>query len=241
MGPDFGSAPILVSPDATLSYWKPGLRSDLFDFAREFVKPGHTVWDIGANVGLFSVAAAHQATHRGTVVAVEADLWLAGLLRRSAALQSPGSASILVIPAAASDQPGIASFNIVQRGRASNYLADREAESENGQDRPVAGGIREQVPVFALTLDALLDLGLPAPHVLKIDVEGAEARVLQGANRILAESRPVILCEVWAKNGGHRTVTGLLARHRYRLYDWNAETRSEVELAAFNTLALPRP
>lgn len=203
MGPDFGSAPILVSPDATLSYWKPGLRSDLFDFAREFVKPGHTVWDIGANVGLFSVAAAHQATHRGTVVAVEADLWLAGVLRRSAALQSPGSASILVIPAAASDQPGIASFNIVQRGRASNYLADREAESENGQDRPVAGGIREQVPVFALTLDALLDLGLPGPHVLKIDVEGAEARVLQGGEPPRHSVRG--LGQKWRPSDGHGT------------------------------------
>jgi tRNA G37 N-methylase Trm5 len=50
---------------------------------RELVRPGTTVWDIGANVGLFSFAAASLGAQ---VVAVEADIWLANLMQRSAQL-----------------------------------------------------------------------------------------------------------------------------------------------------------
>src|SRR5580700_3216301 len=52
--PDFYACPILVSPDASLRYWKAGIESDLFDYAREFVQPGSIVWDIGSNVGVFA-------------------------------------------------------------------------------------------------------------------------------------------------------------------------------------------
>lgn len=83
---DFGSAPILTSPDASLRFWKPRIESDLFDFAREFVKSDSVVWDVGANVGLFTVAAAQRAGASGKVIAVEADIWLAELLRKTATL-----------------------------------------------------------------------------------------------------------------------------------------------------------
>src|ERR1700742_807899 len=65
---DLGSAPIHVSPDASLHHWKPRLQSDLFDLARQFVQPGDTVWDIGANVGLFTIAAAQKAGPQGSIV-----------------------------------------------------------------------------------------------------------------------------------------------------------------------------
>ena len=119
---DFGSVPILVSPDAALSFWKTRTESDLFDFAREFVEAGSVVWDVGANVGLLSIAAAQRAGVSGKVMAVEADIWLAALLRKSAAMQPSTSAPIQVIPAAVFDSPTIASFNVAKRGRASNFL-----------------------------------------------------------------------------------------------------------------------
>jgi FkbM family methyltransferase len=54
--------------------------------AAETVGPGNTVWDIGANLGLFGFAAAVAAGPSGRVLAVEPDTALAGLLRRSAAV-----------------------------------------------------------------------------------------------------------------------------------------------------------
>lgn len=227
---DLGGAALYVSPDATLGFWKPGLKSDLFDLAREFVKPGDTVWDIGANVGLFSVAAAHRALPAGRVIAVEADVWLVSLLRRTAAGLGAASAQIEVLPAAVFKTCGIATFNIANRGRASNFLA-----TETGQSQ--TGGVRESVQVMTITLDWLLEQG-SRPAVVKVDVEGAELDVFRGAERLLAEARPVILCEVQSKSRAE--MTALFKQHRYDLYDWDAKPRVPTEQTTYNTLAIPR-
>jgi len=61
---EFGAAPIFVSPDAALCFWHKDLANcdpALLDAARELVQPGDVVWDVGANVGLFSFAAAARA------------------------------------------------------------------------------------------------------------------------------------------------------------------------------------
>lgn len=46
-----------------------------------------------------------------------------------------------------------------------------------------------------MSLDEFAALHAP-PDVIKIDIEGAEARVLAGAARLLAERRPIVICEV---------------------------------------------
>ena len=162
---------LYVSPDARLSHLTGRFEDDLLDLAREQVEPGTVVWDVGANVGVFSVAAAAMG---GQVVAFEADPWLAGLLRKSAALQ-PDPFRVLCL--ALSDHCGVVDFAIANRGRASNALV--------GFGKSQMGGVREVVTVPALTLDALL-ADLPAPDLVKIDVEGAEISVLSGAKDLLA-------------------------------------------------------
>lgn len=225
----FGSVPILISPDASLRFWKTRLESDLFDFACEFVHPGSVVWDVGANVGLLSVAAAQRAQVSGGVLAIEADIWLAEMLRKSAAMQPATSAHIEVIAAAAFDSPSIASFNVAKRGRASNFLSAAGGLSETG-------GVRETVSVPTITLDSLLENN-SAPSVLKIDVEGAEYNVLKGARRVLAEAHPVVLIEVSDK--WRDEVTEILVRNGYELFDWDAKPRVRVDRVGFNTLAIP--
>jgi FkbM family methyltransferase len=226
---DFGSAPILTSPDASLQFWKPGIESDLFDFAREFVKPDSVVWDVGANVGIFTVAAARHAGASGKVIAVEADIWLAELLRKTAALQSQASAPIQIIPAAVFDKSSIASFHIAKRGRACNFLSDVAGSSQTG-------GVRETVSIVTITLDWLLEQ-TSAPDVIKIDVEGAGYNVLIGAERVLTEARPVVLVEVFKQSCDR--VTDLLLRHDYTLFDWDSKPRERAHRACHNTLAIP--
>jgi FkbM family methyltransferase len=226
-----GGGIIHVSPDSSLSFWRPQLSSDLFDFASEFVKPGQNVWDVGANVGLFAFGAAHQAGAGGRVVAVEADVWLVGLLRRSAAELAPGSANVEILPAAASDSVGIAEFNIARRGRSANYLVNSTTSASQ------SGGIRERVQVMTLTLDWLLERR-PAPAVLKIDVEGAECAVLNGARRMLRDVRPVILCEVGEQNTAE--ATRIFSDNSYIMHDWDNRAQGPRDSAAWNTLAVPR-
>ena len=90
---DFGGVPILVTPSAGLRYLARSMNDVdpvLMNLVKEFVRPGSVVWDIGANVGLFTFAAASLAGPGGQVMAMEPDAWLVQLLRRSAKLQPPG-------------------------------------------------------------------------------------------------------------------------------------------------------
>ena len=81
--------PIFVSPDAQLKYLKPGIRAfdrDLIDISEKYLTSKSNVWDIGANVGIFTFAASSIA-NKGTIVSIEADVWLASILRKTACLK----------------------------------------------------------------------------------------------------------------------------------------------------------
>ena len=230
----FDGTRIYVSTEGGLRYLARAMsRVDpaLLRLAAEVVRPGDTVWDIGANMGLFSMAAAVMAGPEGQVLAVEPDTDLVGLLRRSAAGASR-HAPVEILPAAVSDTVSVARFRIAQRNRATSHLA--------GFGSAMAGGVRSTRLVPTVTLDWLA-ARFPAPDVLKIDVEGAELAVLAGGGEVLDGSRAVI-CEVT----GHNTaaVSELLSARGYTLYDGDLipAEREPVPAAPYNTLALaPEP
>jgi FkbM family methyltransferase len=88
--------------------------------------------------------------------------------------------------------------------------------------------------VPAVTIDSLLEKYLP-PSILKIDVEGHELQVLQGAKRVLAEIRPTIWSEV---NHEHsKEVADLLRAAGYVIK--SAKTGEVTESAYWDTLAIP--
>ena len=100
---DVGGRQLFVSPDSQLKYLKPGpaaFDAELLSIARSWVRPESVVWDIGANVGVFAFAAAGLATN-GRTLAVEADPWLADMMRRSSALRSNRELRLDVLSAAA--------------------------------------------------------------------------------------------------------------------------------------------
>jgi len=92
---------------------------------------------------------------------------------------------------------------------------------------------------MTVTLDWLLEK-FPAPTIVKIDVEGAEQRVLLGAHKLLTTIRPRFLCEVQAEN--RRGIAEIFATNEYRMSDLElpARERLALDLPAFNTLAVPR-
>ncbi len=232
---DFASRRLYVSPDAALRFWHPARRDYdpvLLEFIRAFVKPRDVVIDAGANVGIFAFAAAQAAGAGGHVIAIDADEWLVALLRRSAGLKTPGEAEVTVIGCAIAGEQGLASFSIAARGRASNHLTATGGSSE-------AGGTRETRVVVTTTLDVIA-ANTRRPNVLKIDLEGAEVGALRGATEILARDRPVVLCEVDAKNS--KPVGDLFAQHRYALFDANSRSGHfrAVDSPSFNTIGCPR-
>lgn len=207
--------------------WDP----ELVRIAGRLVSEGDIVWDIGANVGLFSKAASEHAGPRGHVVVLEADEDAAALLERTTRLASPRCAGMTVVPAAVGRHCGFASFAIARRARAANAI--------QGYGSTQTGGTREVRRVPSTTLDALLDRFAP-PDVVKIDVEGAEMEVLEGAQRLLAEVRPAIYCEVCSAT--RSAVSRLLHAHSYAMWDGACFDGAEglgITLAACNTVAIP--
>src|SRR5579864_6829132 len=132
---DLGGHFIYVTPESALNFWYPGLeRADnghLMDTVRRFVARDCVAWDVGANVGLFSFAAASKA---GTVLAIEPDPWLAALLNRSASTIT----NVRVLCAAATDTMDIGELNIAQRGRSTNFMS--------GCGTSQTGGVRNRQP-----------------------------------------------------------------------------------------------
>lgn len=212
---EFARTPLFVSPDSALGYWRRDIANVdpfLLSMVRELVRPGMTVWDIGANVGLFSFAAASLGAQ---VVAVEADILLANLMQRSVRLnQLP----VTVLPAAVSDRHGVSRLYLSPHGRSSNSLI----------------GSGPSQSVVTVTLDWMLDHFAP-PQVLKIDVEGMEYAVLNGAHKVL-QSRPVIFCEVTEH---HDSIGELLRKADYTCHAARAADRQPLQRPSRDTLAVP--
>jgi FkbM family methyltransferase len=181
-----------------------------------YLRPGHAVWDVGANIGWFSLLAARAVGQLGTVTAFEPSVTNASWLQRNAARNG---LQVTVVCAAVSDAPGWARFD------GSTSLGGRLISS---------GG--DVVPT--VTLDEwAAEHGSPA--FVKIDVEGAELSVLTGGKRLLASARPVILCEA------HGTQNEVVSILRDADYDVHAvqmpDARVEEMPFWVHLLGMPRP
>jgi FkbM family methyltransferase len=131
------------------------------------------VWDVGANVGLYTLCAARSVGLDGRVHAFEPVAENVACLRRH--VQLNGLENVSIEERAVLDRDSVA--KMAAGDSASEWRVDPR-------------GTRE---VQAVALDAWRDAGnAPPPGVVKIDVEGAESRVLRGATRTLGGDRPVL-------------------------------------------------
>ena len=137
------------------------------------VRPGDVVFDIGANVGFFTLLSSMLVGATGRVVAFEPLPRNLECLRKNLELNRVTNA--VVIPAAVAETAGVGVLTELP----SPSLARLGTEGRT-------------VPLVAL--DELLAQGtVPSPSVMKIDVEGAESRVLRGAHALLSTRRPLVL------------------------------------------------
>lgn len=223
----FGETNIKVSPGCGLRYWTHSLEQadpDLLRWAEDLIEEDSVVWDIGANLGIFSIAASCQKGVKKTL-AFEPDLILVGYLRES--IKANDLQSILeVLPVAVSRTESIAHLSVSNRSRARNRLAAQD-DSQRASDRLVP----------TVSADLVLQSTLP-PDFVKIDVEGAELLVLQGADRLLGEVRPTLVCEVSSEN--REAFTQTMKSYDYELFDAGKSDYPEVDSAVFDTLARPR-
>lgn len=228
----YGRRRLYVSPDAALRWLKPGghaFEPGLQAVIDRYVTPGMVAWDVGANVGIFAFPTAHRSGTK--VLAIEADAFSAGLLRRTCRLPENNDLDVEVLCVAVGDRDGTARFKVAGRGRSASGLARGDLSSQHG-------ATRETLTVPMLTLDSLL-ADFPPPGFLKVDVEGAEILLLAGAERLIEEHRPIILIEV--NTNTWPSVSKTLLDLNYTLIDSDApiEEQKPAHFETCNLLALP--
>jgi FkbM family methyltransferase len=148
------------------------------------LRAGQVFYDLGANIGFFSLLGARLVGTAGRVVAFEADPEIAARLREN--LDYNKFAHAIVEQKAVWSQPGAIRFARVDP----NASPDRGLGHVEA-DRP---GDRDTIPVEAVSLDGYSAANL-APDFIKCDVEGAEVAVFEGGERLLREKRPGLLVE----------------------------------------------
>lgn len=139
----------------------------------EVIRQGDVFYDLGANVGFYTLLASRLVGPWGVVVAFEPLPRNIIFLRRHVELNQCGNIKIFEV--AVTRCAGTKRF-------------------EPGPD-PSSGRLWERGAIEVRTLaldDAVTNRVIPQPNVMKIDIEGGEVLALEGAKRILAESKPTI-------------------------------------------------
>jgi FkbM family methyltransferase len=148
---------------------------------RRLVKKGATVLDIGANIGYYSVLFAHLVGKTGQVISFEPTRYYRETLQKNLKANEIDNCEVQEI--GLSDRSGHAEM---KRGRHSASLHWVEAED------PVD---TEQIALATLD-DFIQKLSPGRIDLIKIDVDGHEPKVLQGAWQTIARFRPIILLEI---------------------------------------------
>lgn len=163
------------------------------EFVLSVLEAGMTFVDVGANVGLFSIAAAKKVQD-GRVLAFEPCGWTHNRLVKNQRLN--GVTNLQTIHTALGQRTGEAILHVNVSGK----------DGLNTIGRPTHGDSEvvdaEKVPVVTLD-DALQQCSIDRVDVMKMDVEGAELLVLLGARRLLSSSNaPLVLYEASSLSKG---------------------------------------
>jgi FkbM family methyltransferase len=219
---------------------------ETIEWLRGVVKPGMTVVDVGANVGQMTLEMAHLVGPRGKVFAIEPAPGNVRILREH--IRGNGfDDRVTVIEAACCENDG-GSIDLTVFGSATDTVGSGHtimAEAASAAAPHALPTLSLRVPT--VSLDALCERCAIRPGVLKIDVEGAERSVLEGARRILAQDRPRLrfgfhpfaFADPAAASAGIRAI---LAEARYRIDETADETAfSLAEYEAFPDDNRPLP
>lgn len=161
---------------------------------RDHIRPGDTVCDVGAHKGNYTYWLARWVGNSGRVLAFEPQPSLAAYLRQTI----PSHNVVIEQKALWSETGALDLFVPVPNSPGASLVATTDRSD----------GPRLQVPVVAL------DDYLPREQrvsLLKVDAEGAELAIFQGAWRVLRESRPLLVFECENRHLPHGSVEDVFA------------------------------
>lgn len=187
---------------------------------QQYLKPGMTVFDIGANAGYYTLLFSRQVGENGQVFAFEPFPQNTHNLLRHLRMNGLGNATL--ITTAIADRNGISSFRIAPHN-AMGALTTQETP----------------LHVPTLTLDQFISEGRhPIPELIKMDVEGAEGQVLEGARSTLAARKTVWFIALHNPEA-QRHCFDILVGYGYRLLDLDGNALQSHSVPLDEIIALP--
>ena len=148
---------------------------------------GAILWDIGANVGLYSVYAAIKRDSQ--VYAFEPSVFNLEQLARNIHLNKL-QRRITIVPVALSERTGASLFKMTSTawgGALSTF------DQDFGQDGEALKEVFEYTTCGISMSDAISYLGIPSPQFIKMDVDGIEHLILRGGKAVLQQVESVLV------------------------------------------------
>jgi FkbM family methyltransferase len=146
-----------------------------------FLKPGFVFIDIGANTGIYTLKAAKEVGQEGIVIAIEPFAEMASFLVKSVSMNGFNNVRVRAICANDTTENTTLWLNY---GKPTQFSLNREHEDVG-------------ISVLGVAIDDLFQWEkLTRVDYIKIDVQGAESKVLSGAKKCIEAFRPIIQTEI---------------------------------------------
>jgi len=188
----YGSGLLLsLDPRFEASYASGLYESKLLNCLVGRLKQGDVIYDVGGHVGFISLISARIVGPEGFVYSFEADPDNASRIRAHARMNA--QSNLEVIPTAVWSECTTLLFEMALSSSSRNTGAVKNsAEETNG---------KRTIQIEAIALDRFAQ-DHPSPAVVKIDVEGAEQKVLEGSETLFRTSKPLLVCEIHSAETG---------------------------------------
>jgi FkbM family methyltransferase len=192
-----------VNPRTGRDYIRGEAEIRIQEILAERIRSGMVFYDLGANIGLFTLLAARLVGSRGKVFSFEPDAQTAARLRRN--IEHNGFENVTVVEAGVWSSSGTL-----------NFVMGDPSSPDRGLGRFVAGeNGAAGTPMRCVSLDDFME-SAPPPDVIKCDVEGAEAEVFGGAEKFFRTSRPLIVCEIHSE-ANERALRNIFSEYAYNI------------------------
>jgi FkbM family methyltransferase len=181
--------------------------AEVLDFVFGRLRPGAVVVDAGANIGAFTLPVAKRIGAAGCVIAIEASPRIFPYLRRNVTLNELSNVRLVQCAAFNCDLQTVPFYEAP---------IDRFGKGSLG-----AHYHANPIPVLTRTLDSILsEQQVGRVDLIKLDVEGAEAAVFQGAEKLLTGGNPPVVVFEFCDWAEESVLSGRVGLAQHLLRDW---------------------
>ncbi len=186
------------------------------DFMYKYISKDQVVFDIGGHIGSNAMFFAQIVGESGKVLSFEPNPFNVAAFEKNLERNPDLKVRIQICNLALSDKKGEEEFlftDNVEGGTSSGSFIENADTIWPKKDYEEKAGFKK-MQVKTDTLDNFIAEKNIRPDVLKIDVEGAEYLVLEGAQKTIAETRPLLLIEIHSIFNMFK-VTEILSQNEY--------------------------